>query len=220
MRMPHFHAPPHSLCMYSPLCLLQAITFLEPLHGCAETDTPDVCRQLAECHLKNGAPAAAVTVYESIVDSESTGGTKVAVQRRTALLLPAIDGRPHCSAKGLSAASLQVTAGSQPSLLHGCHACGLHMHSQVVSGDMRAAKMVRLTLTAAPLQHHLPTRVSFCLCRGPHNATSGPMPFCGSSSLPWHRHWNCSLAVHHAALQDLDYLQKIVQTWFWPWWRP
>ena len=97
----YFYASPHNSRMYCPLCLLQAITFLEPLHGCAETDTPDVCRQLAECHLKNGDPAAAVTVYESIVDSESTGGMRIAAQRRTALLLPAIDGKPCCSARGL-----------------------------------------------------------------------------------------------------------------------
>ena len=100
--MLHFYASPPDLCMYSRLCLLQAITFLEPLHGCAETDTPDVCRQLADCHLQNGAPAAAVTVYESIVDSESTRTLKIAAQRCTAVLLPpAIEGTPCCSVKGL-----------------------------------------------------------------------------------------------------------------------
>eukprot|EP00891_Asterochloris_glomerata_P001408 jgi/Astpho2/1408/Aster-06258 len=76
---------------YYPL----AITFLEPLHGCAETDTPDICRQLAECHLKNGEPAAAVTVYESIVDRP-----ELSAEDHTDLVLAMVEaliaqGQPH-----------------------------------------------------------------------------------------------------------------------------
>ena len=76
----------------------------------------------------------------------------------------------------MSAASLQVTAGNQPSFLHGYHTCGLYMHSQIFSGDMRAVTLVRLTLTAAPLQHHFPSRILFCRRQGSHRAISDAMP--------------------------------------------
>ncbi len=111
--------------MYWPLCLLQAITFLEPLHGCAETDTPDICRQLAECHLKNGEPAAAVTVYESIVDSESTRGMKLALPCCCLPSVACCAAPPEAWCTCVSAAGLQITAGTQPSLVHGRHTGGL-----------------------------------------------------------------------------------------------
>ena len=182
--------------MYSPLCLLQAITFLEPLHGCADTNSPDVCRQLADCHLKNGAPAAAVTVYESIVDSESARGMKVATHRSTALLLPpAIDGRPRCPTKGfeahvclqLACRSLPVTnsASCMAVALADAMPCHWRLCMASLSGDMQPEAVMRLTLTAAPLQCYIPTRVSFRLCQGPHTASSDAVQLCRNSSLPW-----------------------------------